>query len=125
MMNIYVLTIPLLLLIMALMGLGFGIIVSSLTAKYKDLQFLVTFGVQLLMYSTPIIYPLTSIPEKYRLLISLNPMTSIIETFKFALLGNGYFSWASLSYSFVFTIIILVIGILLFNKTEQRFIDTI
>jgi lipopolysaccharide transport system permease protein len=124
-MNAYMALLPLLLLIMAMMGLGFGIIVSSLTTKYKDLQFLVGFGVQLLMYATPIIYPLSSIPDKYKTFVMLNPMTSIIETFKFALLGHGSFSWTMLGYSGVFTLIILVIGVLLFNKIEQRFIDTI
>ncbi len=123
--NSYILLIPVLLLIMALMGLGFGIIISSLTTKYKDLQFLVGFGVQLLMYATPIIYPLSSIPDKYKIFVMLNPMTSIIETFKYSLFNNGSFSWTMLGYSGVFTLIILAIGILLFNKIEQRFIDTI
>jgi lipopolysaccharide transport system permease protein len=124
-MNAYMLLMPLLLLMMAMMGLGFGIIVSSLTTKYKDLQFLVGFGVQLVMYATPIIYPLSSIPDKYKLFVMLNPMTSVIETFKYALLGNGSFSWTMLGYSGVFTLVILVIGVLLFTKIEQRFIDTI
>lgn len=124
-MNITILFLPLLLVIMALMGLGFGIVISSLTTKYKDLQFLVAFGVQLLMYATPVIYPLSSIPAKYKLLVTLNPMTSVIETFKYALLGNGSFSWFALGYSCLFTLFVLVAGILLFNKIEQRFIDTI
>jgi lipopolysaccharide transport system permease protein len=124
-MNEYILLLPVLLILMALMGLGFGIIISSLTTKYKDLQFLVGFGVQLLMYASPIIYPLSSIPDKYKTLVMLNPMTSIIETFKYALLGHGSFSWVMLGYSAVFTIVVLVAGILLFNKIEQRFIDTI
>jgi lipopolysaccharide transport system permease protein len=123
--TIYILLIPVLLLIMAFMGLGFGIIISSLTTKYKDLQFLISFGVQLMMYASPIIYPLSSIPDKYKLILMLNPMTAVIETFKYALLGNGSFSWVMLGYSGVFTFVILVIGILLFNKTEQKFIDTI
>jgi len=124
-MNEYILLLPVLLILMALMGLGFGIIISSLTTKYKDLQFLVGFGVQLLMYASPIIYPLSSIPDKYKTLVMLNPMTSIIETFKYALLGHGSFSWVMLGYSAVFTIVVLIAGILLFNKIEQRFIDTI
>jgi lipopolysaccharide transport system permease protein len=124
-MNEYMLLMPVLLLMMALMGLGFGIIVSSLTTKYKDLQFLVGFGVQLAMYATPIIYPLSSIPDKYKAFVMLNPMTSVIETFKYALLGNGSFSWTMLGYSGVFTLILLIVGVLLFNKIEQRFIDTI
>jgi len=124
-MNLYLLLIPVLLFIMALMGLGFGIIISSLTTKYKDLQFLVSFGVQLLMYATPIIYPLSSIPDKYKIFVLLNPMTSIVETFKYALFSNSSFSWTMLGYSGVFTLVILALGILLFNKIEQRFIDTI
>ena len=121
----YIFLIPVLLLLTALMGLGFGIIISSLTTKYKDLQFVVNFGVQLLMYATPIIYPLSSIPDKYKIIIMINPMTSIIETFKYALLGRGTFSWEMLGYSGIFSIAILIIGLLLFNKIEQRFIDTI
>jgi lipopolysaccharide transport system permease protein len=124
-MNIYILLLPVLLLLMALMGLGFGIIISSMTTKYKDLQFLVGFGVQLLMYATPIIYPLREIPLEYRRFVMLNPMTAVVETFKFALLDIGTFSWVMLGYSCVFTLVILVIGILMFNKIEQRFIDTI
>lgn len=121
----YIFLIPVLLLLTALMGLGFGIIISSLTTKYKDLQFVVNFGVQLLMYATPIIYPLSSIPDKYKIIIMINPMTSIIETFKYALLGRGTFSWEMLGYSGIFSLVILIIGLLLFNKIEQRFIDTI
>jgi lipopolysaccharide transport system permease protein len=124
-MNIYILLLPVLLVLMAMMGLGFGLIISAMTTKYKDLQFLVVFGVQMLMYATPIIYPLRDIPLVYRRIVMLNPMTSIIETFKFALLDIGTFSWAMLGYSCVFTLLILISGILMFNKTEQRFIDTI
>ena len=120
----YIFILPLLVIIMALMGLGFGIIISSLSTKYKDLQHLVVFGVQLLMYST-IIIPLSSIPVKYQWIFSLNPMISITEAFKFILLGNGTFSWYSLGYSSIFTIVTLITGLLLFNKIEQRFIDTI
>ncbi len=123
--SIYVLMIPFLLLIMALMSMGMGMIITSLTTKYKDLQFLVSFGVQLMMYATPIIYPLSIIPDKYKIYIWLNPMTSVIETFKFAMLGTGSFSWTFLGYSSVFTLVILAIGIVIFNKVEQRFIDTI
>lgn len=124
-MNLYILLIPVLLFMMALMGIGFGLIISSFTVKYKDLQFLVGFGVQLFMYATPIIYPLRDIPLVYRRLIMLNPMTSVIETFKFTLFNFGTFSWTMLAYSFVFSILIFAVGIVLFNKVEQKFIDTI
>ena len=123
--NIYILLLPLLLLIMAALGLGFGILISSLTTKYRDLTHLVTFGVQLWMYMTPIIFPLSEIHGTYRTLILLNPMTSIVESFKYALLGAGSFEWFHLIYSGVFAIIILGIGILSFNRVEQSFMDTV
>lgn len=123
--NIYVLIIPFLIIIMAALGLGFGIIISSLTTKYRDLTNLVAFGVQLWMYATPVIYPLSTIPDKYRSYVLANPLTPIIETFRFALLGTGTFSWMYLLYSLVFTIVVLVLGILLFNKVEQSFMDTV
>lgn len=123
--NFYILLFPILLIIMALMGLGFGLIFSSMTTKYKDLKFLIQFGVQLLMYATPIIYPLSAIPEKYRFYIFLNPITHIIETFKFAFIGIGEFSFIGLTYSIVFTLGILFLGIVIFNKTQQNFMDTV
>lgn len=123
--GITVLLIPVLVLMIAGMGLGFGIIISSLTTKYRDLVHLVTFGVTLWMYATPVIYPLSQIPEKYRLLVLANPMTPIIETFKTALLGTGIISYAYLLYSFGFTIVLLLIGILIFNKVERTFMDTV
>ncbi|MDF1546380.1 MAG: ABC transporter permease [Bacteroidales bacterium] len=123
--NIYVLLLPFLVLLMAALGLGFGIIISSLTTKYRDLTNLVSFGVQLWMYATPIIYPLSVIPQKYQIYVLANPLTPIIETFRYALLGSGTLNWMHLLYSLVFTIVILAIGILLFNKVEQTFMDTV
>ena len=123
--NIYVLLIPVLVIIMAGMGLGFGIIISSMTTKYRDLANLVSFGMQLWMYATPIIYPLSEIPEKYRIFIIANPVTPIIETFRYALLGKGIFDFWHLMYSIAFTIVVLIIGILMFNKIEQSFMDTV
>lgn len=123
--NIYILLLPVLIVLMAGLGLGFGIIISSLTTKYRDLTNLVSFGVQLWMYATPIIYPLSEIPEKYRIFVLANPLTPIIETFRFALLGSGTVSWIHLSYSFAFTILVLALGIILFNKVEQTFMDTV
>jgi lipopolysaccharide transport system permease protein len=123
--NIWMLLLPVLLLMMAGLGLGFGIIISALTTRYRDLSFLVTFGVQLLMYATPIIYPLSSIPKNFRLLILANPMTPIIETFRYAFLGTGTISAPNLFYSFGFMLAILAIGILLFNRIEATFMDTV
>ncbi len=116
---------PILVILMALMGLGAGMIISSLTTKYRDLAFLVTFGVQLLMYATTVIFPLSAAPEKYKLLIQLNPMTTIIETFRYAFLGKGYFSWFWLGYTSIATMILMIAGILIFNKVEKNFVDTV
>lgn len=123
--NGYIFLFPFLLVLMALLGLGFGLIFSSLTTKYRDLTFLIQFGVQLLMYATPIIYPLSEIPEKYRFLIWGNPVSHIIETFKYSFLGQGMFTLAGLLYSTLFTLVILFIGIIIFNKTEKTFMDTV
>ena len=123
--NGLILLTPLLIIIMGLLSLGFGLIFSALTTKYRDLAMLLTFGIQLLMYATPIIYPLSSIPEKYRWLILFNPMSSIVETFRYSFLGSGTFSWAYLGYSLVFTLIILFIGTITFNKVQKSFTDTV
>lgn len=119
---------PLLVLLMALLGLGLGLIITAVTTKYKDLTFLVTFGVQLLMYATTVIYPLSVAREKfsdYAWLIELNPMTGIIEAFRFAFLGKGEFTPFSLGYSAAVTVVIMVLGVVIFNKTEKNFVDTI
>jgi len=116
---------PILIVLMAFLGLGIGLIITAMTTKYKDLHFLIQFGVSLLMYATPVIYPLSSAPVKYKKWIELNPMTSIIETFRFAFLGSGQFSMWSLGYTAIVTCVVVLIGILLFNKTERTFIDTI
>lgn len=123
--NWSILLLPVYLLIMAGLGLGFGIIVSALTTRYRDLQFLVRFGVQLAMYATPVIYPLSSIPEKYQLLIVANPMTSIVEGFRYSFLGAGNLNPWYLLYSFVLMLIILAVGIMLFNRIETTFMDTV
>jgi lipopolysaccharide transport system permease protein len=120
-----ILLFPVLVMLMALLGLGLGLIITALTTKYRDLAFLVTFGIQLLMYTTTVIYPLSSAPEKYKTLISLNPMTGIIEAFRYAFLGQGQISINTLGYSTLFTIVVMVLGILIFNKTEKTFVDTV
>lgn len=116
---------PVLVLIMAGLAIGFGMIVTALTAKYKDLSFLIQFLVQIWMYATPIIYPLSIIPEKYRWLVIANPMTSVIETFKYGFLDQQPFNLNNLIYSAVFTIFILILGVIIFNKVEKGFMDTI
>ncbi len=126
--NIYIILLPYLLLLMAGLGLGLGIIISSLTTKYRDFQFLVLFGVQLLMYATPVVYPLSLAKEKlgdYSWVANLNPMSSIIETMKYGFMGKGEISLYSLLYSTIFTLITLIIGILSFNRVEQTFMDTV
>ncbi len=116
---------PLLVILMALLGLGLGLIITAMTTKYRDLSFLVTFGVQLLMYGTTVIYPLSSAPAKYKSIIELNPMTGIIEAFRYAFLGKGEFTVWSISYSVTVTVVVLFFGIIIFNKTEKNFVDTI
>lgn len=116
---------PILMLMMAGLGLGFGIIISSLTTKYRDLRFLVQFGVQLLMYATPVIYPVSSIPERFQWIILANPMTPVIEAFRFAFLGAGTVDINHLLYSFGFMLVVVVIGSIIFNRVEQTFMDTV
>ncbi len=123
--NMAVLLTPLFLVIMACLGLGLGIIVSSLTTKYRDLNFLVIFGVQLWMYATPVIYPLSIIPENYKILVLINPMTPIIETFRYAYLGQGTFQWAHIGLSALITFFILILGLMIFSKVEKTFMDTV
>lgn len=123
--NSTILLLPVLILLMGGLGLGFGMIISAMTTKYRDLVFLLTFGIQLLMYATPVIYPLSNIGPKYKWLLLANPMTSIMETFRFSFLGSGTFSWAYLGYSAIFTIVILAFGTVVFNKVEKSFMDTV
>jgi lipopolysaccharide transport system permease protein len=123
--NRLILLTPVLILIMAGLGLGLGIIISSVTTKYRDLRHLVTFGVQLLMYATPVIYPVSSIPRRFQWIIQANPMTTIVETFRCGFLGAGTVNLASLLYSFGFMLVVLIAGIVLFNRVESTFMDTV
>ena len=130
--NWYLLLFPLLVLMMAGLSLGFGIIISSMTTKYRDLQILFSFVVQLWMYATPIVYPLSQVAgkEKFGLDIAsvmcLNPVTPVIEAFKYGALGAGQFvGWGWLAYSFVFMLVVLFVGILIFNKVQKSFMDTV
>lgn len=123
--NLWLLSLPFLLILMAGMGLGFGIIVSSLTTKYRDLQQLVSFGVQLLMYATPVIYPISTVTGIWRKLILANPMTPIVEVFRLGFLGTSALNPMWLLYSAGFTLVVLFIGLMLFNHTEASFMDTV
>jgi len=123
--NAALLLVPFLIILMGFLGLAFGIIISSMTTKYRDLKFLVVFGVQLMMYASPIVYPLSSVPQKYKWLIVANPVTSIIETFKYAFLGVGEFRWAYLAYSTIFTVILFLTGLIIFHRVEKSFMDTV
>jgi lipopolysaccharide transport system permease protein len=123
--TLWILLTPFLLLLMAALGLGSGIIITSLTTKYRDLTFLIAFGVQLLMYASPVIYPIATVSEKYRHFLWLNPLTAILETFKYAFLGSGTLDMGWLLYSTLFTAVLLTCGVFIFNKVENRFIDTV
>jgi len=123
--SIHLLLLPVLVIMLAGLALGFGIIISSLTTKYRDLTYLVVFGVQLFMYATPVIYPLSSLSGTYRSVIEMNPLTSIIEAFKFIMLGAGNLDYGELLYSALFMIASLILGVLIFNKVEQSFMDTV
>ena len=123
--NFYLLLTPLLILIMGLLALGFGMTISALTTKYKDLTFLITFSIQLLMFATPVIYPMSTVPENYRKIIAANPISAVIETFRFGFLGSGTFSWGALLYSFISSLVVLFIGVIVFNRVEKKFTDII
>jgi lipopolysaccharide transport system permease protein len=123
--NTYILLLPLLVLLIAMLGVGLGMIVSAMTTRYRDLSFLVGFGVQLLMWASTVVYPLSAAPAKYRWLVALNPMTPILESFRYGFFGAGSFSWAALGWSAFVTFTIAALGIIFFNKAEGSFIDTI
>jgi lipopolysaccharide transport system permease protein len=116
---------PLVLLIMAGIGLGIGMILSALTTKYRDLVFLISFGVQLLMYATPVIYPMSSMSSKYKWIIEANPLSWIVEAFRKVYLGTGLLDWNGILYSICFMVGILLVGIITFNKVERTFIDNV
>ena len=123
--TLWALAIPFVMLEVMLLGLGVGIIVSSLTTKYRDLAIAVGFGVQLWMYATPVIYPLSTMPDRFRWLIVANPMTAVVETFRYGFFGTGTFSWAYLGYSAAFTLALLLAGMAVFNRVERTFMDTV
>ena len=124
--NLYALMFPVLVVMLAGLALGFGILFSSMTTKYRDLQLLLSFFVSLWMYATPVIYPLSTITnEKLRLVMQLNPLTGIVEFFKYGMLGVGNHDWWMLGYSFGFMVVLLAVGIVVFNKVQKSFMDTV
>jgi len=127
--NLNLLLFPVYVLMMALLGLGLGMIISSLTTKYRDLTILVGFGVQLLMYVSAVPYPVSEarakFPETVALLVEYNPLTQIIEGFRYMLLNTGSFSWVGFVYTFIISIILFLLGLIVFNRTEKSFIDTV
>lgn len=123
--NLWILITPLIIILMALISMGIGLILSAMTTKYKDLNQLITFGVQLFMYATPVIYPSSSVPLKYIWVLNLNPLVGLFDYMRYAYLGVGHFSLNSLVYPTFFSIVILIIGIVVFNKVQKTFVDTV
>ncbi len=123
--NLFILLLPVLLLQMAILGLGTGILISSMTTKYRDMKFLVGFGIQLWMYATPVVYPVSVVPEKFRFFYMLNPVASIVQTFRHAFLGTGMVNGIDILISWVVTMLLLLSGIILFNRVDKTFMDTV
>jgi len=123
--NLWIVLTPVIILLMAVISMGVGLILSSMMTKYKDLNQLISFGVQLAMYATPVIYPSSSIPEKFKWILQLNPLNGLFDYMRYAYLGVGQFSTASLVYPSVFAVAILAIGVVVFNKTQKTFMDTV
>ena len=116
---------PFLIFLIAFHAMSWGLIISALTTKYRDLTQLVTFGIQLFMYATPVIYPLSAAPEKYRDLILLNPLTPIFEAFKYSCMGCGSLDWGGLLYSTMFMCVTLFLSVIIFSRVERNFMDTV
>lgn len=123
--NYHAFLFPVLVIMICGLALGFGLIITSMTAKYRDLYFLLQFGIQLWMFATPVIYPLSEVPEDYRVYMLINPLTAVIETFKYGFIGEGTFSWIHLGASFLTMLVVLFVGIASFNKIEKNFVDVI
>ena len=123
--NAFLLLLPVVILLMALQGFGLGLIVTALTTKYRDLAFLVAFGVQLAMYATPVIYPLSKVPFAFQSTIVYNPMSGLIETFRYAFLGSGHFYSGAFTYSVIASVFVFFSGVFVFNRVEKNFVDTV
>lgn len=124
-MNITILLFPVIVILIALAGMSTGLIISSMTTKYRDLTQLVTFGVQLFMYATPVIYPLSSAPEKYREILMLNPLSPLFEAVRYSTMSCGSISWSGLLYSLVVILILTAVSVVVFTRTERTFMDTV
>jgi lipopolysaccharide transport system permease protein len=127
--NRYIFLTPVIIIIMALISMGFGMVITSITTKYRDFTFLLTFGISLYMYVTPVVYPtslaLEKVPEAYHWLIYANPLTGLFDIFKFAYLGEGQLNWLAIIWSCIFAIFIYLFGLIIFNRTEKTFMDTV
>jgi lipopolysaccharide transport system permease protein len=123
--NLFIFLLPVLLLQMATLGLGTGILISSMTTKYRDIKFLVGFGLQLWMYATPVVYSVSVVPERFRFFYMLNPVASIVETFRYAFLGKGVVDGFYMLISWAVTIVLLFLGIIIFNRVDKTFMDTV
>lgn len=123
--NWSILLFPFLILLLAFHSISWGLLFTSLSTKYRDLKFLIQFGIQLFMYATPVIYPLSAAPEKYRDIIALNPLTPIFEAFKYSTLSCGSLDWGGLLYSTVFMLVTLFFSVVIFSRTERNFMDTV
>jgi lipopolysaccharide transport system permease protein len=123
--NFTLLLLPIYIIILAIMALGFGLIISAMTTKYRDLTFLIQFGIQLWMYITPVIYPISQIPEKYRWVIMANPVSSLVESFKYGFTGSGIFLLNWVIYSAIFSFLLFLVSVAIFNRTEKTFMDTV
>ncbi|MEQ8428667.1 MAG: ABC transporter permease [Gammaproteobacteria bacterium] len=123
--NIFIMLLPVLLVIMAMLSLGMGLFFTSVTAKYRDLKFVITYAVQLLMFATPVIYPVSLLSEKYQTIMYFNPLSHVMESFKYGFLGKGELSMEGLMYAALFSFVTLIVGVIAFNRTEKNFMDTI
>lgn len=123
--NITMILVPAYIMILAIMALGFGLIISAMTTKYRDLTFLIQFGIQLWMYATPIIYPMSKIPDKFKWIIMANPVSPIVEGFKYGFIGSGIFNANGIIYSAVFSFVLFFVSLAIFNRTERTFMDTV
>lgn len=123
--NIWVFALPLVIVLMALISMGIGLVLSSMTTKYKDLNQLISFGMQLFMYATPVIYPSSSIPERYEWIANLNPLAGLFDYMRYAFLGAGSFTFYDFIYPAAFSVVVLIIGVLVFNKVQKTFMDTV
>ena len=123
--NTWILLTPIVILLMAIISMGIGLILSAMTTKYKDLNQLISFGIQLFMYATPVIYPSSSIPANYQWVIKFNPLTGLFDYMRFAYLGVGNFNMSMLAYPTVFSVVILAFGVVVFNKVQKTFMDTV